>query len=202
MVTELSPVCRRIGSFVVASRAGVNHVRFRGRVGKRLLAPGVYRLDAQRGTSVLFGVRIVVARNRVIRPAGIARTSFADPCATSTAGTPSELSALASFALAPGAAAGPGSTKFTLAAAEPAHPGQALGTEFTQTAARGTGLARTVVLVALALAMALLAAASVPSARIVSPRLDLLLVRHRLEIALAGVSMLVLAVFIYLAWVS
>ena len=212
VVTELSPVCRRIGSFAVAGRPGINRVRFRGRVGKRRLEPGTYRLDARRGALALFGVRVVVARNRVIRPAGLARTSLGDACGTSTAFTAaaareaarSELAALASPQPAPLGAAGSPASPFQPAPAksEPNHAGQALGAQFTHTDAGGWSLATTLVLVAVAVAIALLTTAAVPNTIIPDPRVELFLVRRRTEIALAGVSILFLAVVAYLVWVA
>ena len=212
VVTELSPVCRRIGSFAVAGRAGINRVPFRGRVGRRRLGPGTYRLDAQSGASALFGVRVVVASNRVIRPDGVARTAAGDPCGTSTAFAAaarretarSELAALASRQAPPRGAAGPPPGGFEAAPTqtEADHPGQALGAQFTRAAAAGTNLARTLVLIAVAVAIALLTTAAVPSTSVPDPRLELFLVRRRIEIALGGASILFLAVVAYLKWVA
>lgn len=66
-VVRVYPTCKRIGTFTVRGRAGLNRIRFRGRVGGRPLRPGGYRLvvrarGAQRDAAAL---AIVVARGPV-----------------------------------------------------------------------------------------------------------------------------------------
>jgi hypothetical protein len=63
-VVRVYPSCERVGSFSVRAQAGVNRVRFRGRLGRRPLAEGTYRLVAQaRGSETAAAtVTIVVAR--------------------------------------------------------------------------------------------------------------------------------------------
>lgn len=63
-VVRVYPSCERVGSFSVRAHAGVNRVRFRGRLGRRPLAEGTYRLVAQaRGRETAAAtVTIVVAR--------------------------------------------------------------------------------------------------------------------------------------------
>jgi hypothetical protein len=64
-VVRVYPTCKRIGSFVVRGRAGLNQLRFRGRVRGRALPDGAYRLvvrasGARRDAAA---IPIVVARN-------------------------------------------------------------------------------------------------------------------------------------------
>jgi hypothetical protein len=66
-VMRVYPTCKRIGTFTVRGRAGLNRIRFRGRVRGRALPPGGYRLvvrarGAQRDAAAL---PIVVARGAV-----------------------------------------------------------------------------------------------------------------------------------------
>lgn len=66
-VVRVYPTCERIGTFTVRGRAGVNRIRFRGRLGRRTLPAGGYRLivrarGAERDAAA---VPIVVARGPV-----------------------------------------------------------------------------------------------------------------------------------------
>jgi hypothetical protein len=66
-VMRVYPTCKRIGTFTVRGRAGLNRIAFRGRVRGRALPPGGYRLvvrarGAQRDAAAL---AIVVARGAV-----------------------------------------------------------------------------------------------------------------------------------------
>jgi hypothetical protein len=66
-VVRVYPTCKRIGTFTVRGRAGVNRIRFRGRLGRRTLPAGGYRLivrarGAERDAAA---VPIVVARGPV-----------------------------------------------------------------------------------------------------------------------------------------
>jgi hypothetical protein len=66
-VVRVYPTCERIGTFTVRGRAGVNRIRFRGRLGRRTLPAGSYRLivrarGAERDAAA---VPIVVARGPV-----------------------------------------------------------------------------------------------------------------------------------------
>ena len=66
-VVRVYPTCKRIGTFTVRGRAGVNRIRFRGRLGRRTLPAGSYRLivrarGAERDAAA---IPIVVARGPV-----------------------------------------------------------------------------------------------------------------------------------------
>jgi hypothetical protein len=92
VVVQVAPSCRRVGHFRVAGRAGVNRVRFFGRVGGRVLGPGTYRIRARtlsRGNAEL----VIVARPD---RQGIASARSADACGTTRGGqsTSSTASAL------------------------------------------------------------------------------------------------------------
>jgi hypothetical protein len=80
-VVRVYPSCRRIGSFSVGAHAGVNRVRFRGRLGGRPLDQGTYRLIAQaRGQeSAAATVTIVVVRGKT-SSAELRRARRANAC--------------------------------------------------------------------------------------------------------------------------
>jgi hypothetical protein len=208
VVTQLSPVCRPIGSFGVRGRAGVNRVRLRARVGRRRLGPGTYRLVARVGSQTLFGVRMVVARHRAVRGTKLAGTTFGNPCGSAGANfglaVARKASARQVAALVAAHPVPAGSTGTPAAAPSPApapsgHPGQALGAQFTRGTSGGTDVMGVIVLMAVGLAMALLGAAAVPATAVPVRRVEYFLLRRRIEIALAGASMLLLAVLAYLA---
>ena len=45
VLVRVSPDCRVVGKFRVNGRVGLNRVRFRGRIGRRVLRPGTYRVQ-------------------------------------------------------------------------------------------------------------------------------------------------------------
>jgi hypothetical protein len=70
-VVRVYPSCERLGSFAVRAHAGVNRIRFRGRLRGRALPDGGYRLvirarGAQRAAA---SVPIVIARGKTSKPA-------------------------------------------------------------------------------------------------------------------------------------
>ena len=85
-VVRVYPSCERIGSFSVRAHAGVNRVRFNGRLGRRPLAAGTYRLVAQaRGReSAAATVTIVVARGEE-SSAELRRARGANACSAAEA---------------------------------------------------------------------------------------------------------------------
>jgi hypothetical protein len=61
-LTQIGPVCRRVGTFRVRGHAGVNRFRFPGRIQRRLLPPGTYRIAAPSpGGRVVRAVVVVAA---------------------------------------------------------------------------------------------------------------------------------------------
>lgn len=85
-VVRVYPSCERIGSFSVRAHAGVNRVRFRGRLGGRRLAEGTYRLVAQaRGQETAAAtVTIVIVRGKT-SSAELRRARLANACSASEA---------------------------------------------------------------------------------------------------------------------
>jgi hypothetical protein len=195
VVTQLTPVCRTIGSFAISGRAGGNRVRLTPRVGRRRLGAGTYSLVARRGPYALFAVRFAVGRGRIVG-AQVVPTTSADPChATLVPGAAGPMGRpltrrLTALATAPVARAG----------ADPSpQRAQALGAQFANTSYGGSDRAKTRVLVAVLIAIGLLAAAAIPDELVPDSRFGDALVRRRPELALGGLVTLVAAVVGYLA---
>jgi hypothetical protein len=213
VVTQISPVCRGIGSFAVAGRSGLNRVPLRARVGRHRLEPGTYRLVARLGRRALFGVEIVVSRGRVVRRTRLASGALGDPCRRGTRTSAAaalpvalQLAALRSAGPKPPSAS-TGTGRQAVAAPPPAaapsdNPGAALGAQFTRAITGGSPLARALVLAAVALAIALLGTAALPDDLVPSSHIGAVVVRRRIELALAGASTLLVAVLAYLAFVA
>jgi hypothetical protein len=218
-VSQLAPVCRPIGLFRVRGRAGMNRVRFAGRVAGRTLRPGTYELRA-RG--------LVRARVRVvILPRGATAASATEALAANAC--PSEAgSASASLAAATAspltsssaggdaAAAGTSTTAAGVAGVSESEPplngdspasgeersaGGALGVFSPPDTAVGT-LAFALLLAGIAAAILLLGAASLPQTAARDPRLATLVADRRLELALAGTMTLFLVTVAYLVVVN
>jgi hypothetical protein len=68
-IVRVYPSCKRLGSYVVRAHAGVNRVRFRGRLRGRALPEGGYRLviRARGATRDAASVPIVVARGKITK---------------------------------------------------------------------------------------------------------------------------------------
>jgi len=85
-VVRVYPSCERIGSFTVPARAGINRVRFRGRLGGRPLAEGTYRLIAQaRGQEAAAATVTIVVVHGKTTPAELRRARRANTCSASEA---------------------------------------------------------------------------------------------------------------------
>jgi hypothetical protein len=85
-VVRVYPSCERVGSFSVRAHRGVNRVRFKGRLGRRPLPAGTYRLVAQaRGREAAAAtVTIVVARGNTT-PRELRRARGANSCSAAEA---------------------------------------------------------------------------------------------------------------------
>jgi hypothetical protein len=196
--TKVGSVCRVVGSFVVRGHAGANSVPIRASVGHRRLRAGTYWIFASHQTQTLFAIRIVVAGGRIVARELVAATAgpCGGPLGTTGPLAPSESRLLSAFA--------PGSKPKPPAAATGSQPAasrhQALGAQFAQSAGRGLDLTRLSVLAAAGLALMLLGAATLPNELVPASPLGFVLVRRRVEIALAGVSTLFAAVVAYLVY--
>ncbi len=87
VLTRLAPDCRVVGKFRVAGRAGLNRVRFRGRIGRRVLRPGTYRVTARtlrpRGATPVRVHLVIVGKPNPL-PGELAAARAANACVAST----------------------------------------------------------------------------------------------------------------------
>jgi len=193
VVRQLAPACRTAGSFRVLGRPGLNRVRFRGRIGRRLLPPGSYRVDARTlpgGRSVARAGFVVVAH-----PNGdeISRARRADVCGPA-AGRPSQESG--SAASSRGQAPGSSSARSGPSGSSRDHG--VLGTRFRGGAVRAVKSVPLWVFALLAgVAVALLGIAAVPEHAAPSRRLALVLADRREAIAFAGAGILAAVMVAY-----
>jgi hypothetical protein len=197
VVFQVSPGCRRVGRFRVVGRAGVNRVRFRGRLGRRLIGPGTYRLRAR---SVPGGRTVVDTRLVVVRRANreeIALARGANTCPASRSDTSGRGSA--------GGAAGTGSSggSYAVAAADTSKSHRAkpqrrgvLGARFTKAVDAVKGVPFWL-FVLLGFAIALLAVAALPTRAAPNGKTAAVLARHRATIALAGAAAFVVVTVAY-----
>ena len=153
-------------------------------------------------TRTLFAIRIVVAGGRIVArdlvPAPA--TPCGGPLGTAAALAPPESRAL--WALALGTKAAPAGASAAAAGGQPAASRhQALGAQFSRSAAGGgVDLTRALVLAAVGLAILLLGGATLPDQFVPLSGLGIVLLRRRAELALAGTSTLLAAVFVYLVY--
>jgi hypothetical protein len=205
-VVRVFPTCERVGAFHVRAHAGVNKVRFRGRLHRRPLSEGTYRLLVRaRGSQTDAAVlHIVVLEGPPLRRAELRAARNANVCGTaSTADGEGAETARGTFA--PGGTATPKSSPSSRdraeapvlgAAARAGRRAKSLGEHFAKAVQDSTPI-HPLVWVALALSILLLALAAVPPAAFESARAEALAYK-RFEIALAGTAALGTAFLLYL----
>jgi hypothetical protein len=194
VVTRIAPDCRVVGKFRVAGRAGLNRVRFRGRIGRRVLRAGTYRVTARtlRSRGAPVRTRLVIVGQPNPQPGEIAVARASNTCAA----VDSESSS-AVVAAGPGAGVEPpssGGSESTLA-----RVGGVLGVQFT----KAVELAQAVppfLFILLGLAIALLGLAAIPRQAAPNLRIEALLAYHRELIALGGTITLIGAALTYVVW--
>jgi hypothetical protein len=193
---RIAPDCRVVGRLRVGGHAGLNRMRFRGRIGRRVLSPGTYRVTARtlrpRGARQM-QVRLVIVGEPNPPPGMIAAARAANACA---AGPRDQESATV-------AAAGPttGGPDRVAPESKPIFTRAVgvLGARFT----RAVELVQAVppfLFVILALAIALLALAATPLRATPSLRLRKLLAYHRELVALAGTVAVIGVTITYVIW--
>ena len=199
-VNQVSPACRGIGHFSVAGRAGLNRVRFAGRVHGRSLSPGTYRIAARTAAGrVIRRITLVVVGGPAPSRAELQSLRAANTCpaaaVTGTATSSSGISTLPEQQLpdpisqAPKVSSGLGVTK-----GPNMHRG-VLATSLERTARA----IRPLLVVLLGLAILLLAVASLPRFAVAEPRFNYMLARHRLQIAGLGAAALIAVAITFLA---
>jgi hypothetical protein len=197
-VVQVSPVCRIAGSFSIHGHAGLNRVRFRGRVGGRLLLPGTYRLNAHtpRGGTVVHVVLAVFGAAPSPNQLAIARRSSV--CSAADLGRLTSNTTGALTAAPPAGAGDPGGLVGGQNPSDSGVAGASVEIKAPDASAFSpTAISRKVsnplVIAALALAIVLLGLAAIPPAAIRDPGLTEVLSRHRLEAALAGAAAFIAA---------
>ena len=197
VVTQVSPRCRRMGTFSVHAHRGVNKVTLPGRLHGRPLPVGTYVLSATVGARPVVGATFVVTASRptarelaqararnacaevLVRRVFFSTTIFRQPT-----GARGPLPVRKASGPAPVKAAG-------------VAPGNVLGAEFARPAS-GSDLKRLFLFAACGLAIVLLVLAVLPATAVANPRLGMLVERRRIDVALAGAGTLLGALLSYL----
>jgi hypothetical protein len=193
VVTRLAPDCRVVGKFRVAGRAGLNRVRFRGRIGRRVLRAGTYRVTARtlRGVAPV-QVQLVIVGQPNPLPAELAAARAANACAAVDRKGWSSAEAGGIGPTADTPTGGDSESAFT-------RVGDVLGVQFT----KAVDVVQEVppfLFFVLGLAIALLGLAALPGRAAPNLRLQKLLAYHRELVALAGTVALIGAAITYVVW--
>jgi hypothetical protein len=200
-VMQVSPVCRFVATFRVHGHAGVNRVRFGGRVHGAPLSAGTYRITARTRRGVVIAVTtLVVVDARAPSPRELAFARRSNVCgASSVLGAAAVRGSLA-------AAAGVGTSREASTilrnqrtSGKPSEGTNPSGTDTSQPVASGplsaVGNAKSPIVIALlALAILMLGLAAAPRAAVADPRVMGLVAAHRVELAAAGTAALVAGV--------
>lgn len=198
-VSQVSPVCRTAGHFSYSGHAGLNRVRFNGRVAGRQLGPGTYRISAHtRDGGTVPRVTLVVASAAPTR-AQLAAARSANVC-PAIAGTASGSTGASNTA---GLAASEGVQRSLTPKGEPSTSGAPNGSNphsgvLAATLEQTAEALRPAIIALLAVAILLLAVASLPRAAIPDPRLHNVLARHRIDLAGVGAVALAAVVIVFL----
>jgi hypothetical protein len=202
VVKQVSPICRVAGHFAVKGHAGRNRVRFPGRTSKLRLDPGTYRITARtRAGRVVQRVTIIVVdsgtptRNQIIAARASNVCTAAGRLAAAAGGSTgaSNTSNAAQEVQRSFTPAGKPSASGPIGGGN-SHSGAVLGSS-VEKASRAV---RPVLIALLALAIALLAIASLPRLAVPESRANELLARHRTEIAVLGAAAFVAVVITFL----
>jgi hypothetical protein len=202
-VVRVHPTCERVGAFHVRAHAGVNYVKWRGRLNRKPLEEGTYRLvvrarGASRDAAVL---KIVIVRGKALSARELREAWTANVC-----GEVGTADAEAAETRRGGAAtwSGRGATGGSATSARESElPGagtigraaETLGARFTKAVA-DTRSVDPLVWAALALSLLLLAVAAAPTEALAGARAEAIAYR-RLEVALAGTAALGVALLLY-----
>lgn len=193
-VTQVSPLCSVAGTFVAHGHPGVNRVGFNGKLHGRQLAPGTYRIDARTGggvrvlhvTLVIVGAGIPSAAElRAARQRNVCSGTLGVQAALTFGGFTAVSRVLhgpaksSIFRQQNPSGTGPHGHRSSAGPFSPARVSQNATNPF--------------VVAAFGLAVILLGLAALPQRAISDPRLNDVLVRHRVEVATAGAGALAAA---------
>jgi hypothetical protein len=184
-IKEIWPDCRRAGAFTVRGHAGINRLRFNGRIRGRKLPAGTYRIRARsRGRTVL--KRIFVVGGGAASPS---------TCGEAAGGaTALQSSGLGS--VAPGSDSGKLASSVDKSAAGLSHGSGVLGAR-ASTILPGSGGTELALLIVLSLAIFLLGLGALPREVVPNAAASALLARRRALIAIAGMGALAAFVVSY-----
>jgi hypothetical protein len=200
-VVQISPVCRRAGTIGVNARPGVNLIRFNGRLGRRWLLDGTYVL-----VTPTMRVRFAVVGGRPTRKKTRLQPSTCRQgveVLLSGGSVPPASGGITDGETVPVTEAG-GITDVGVPKVLPtgqSGPSRVLGTTIDSVKGVVTGLHPAFYFL-LAMAIAALAAATLPASAVPSPWLGATLARRRAEITLAGTMALVTVIAAYLLTVG
>jgi hypothetical protein len=195
-VSQVSPVCRTAGHFSYRGHAGLNRVRFNGRVAGRQLGPGTYRISAQTRTGgTVPRVTLVVVDTSAPTRAQLEAARSKNLCSIADWSTGASNTAGLATAGALQRSFTPKGEPFARAVAKSSnsHSG-VLGASLEKTAEA----LRPLIIALLALSILLLAVASLPRAAVPDPRLHNVLARHRVDLAGVGAVALAAVVVVFL----
>jgi hypothetical protein len=200
-VLQVSPVCRVVGTFRVHGHAGVNRVRFGGRVQGEQLSAGTYRITARtRAGRVIAVTTLVVVDARAPSLSELAFARRSNVCGST--GVLTAAAARGSFAAgAGGNANGEASTivRHQRTSGKPSQSPSSSGADgFPPIASeplKAIGNAKNPIVIALlGLAVLMLGLAAMPRAAVADPQVLGLVAAHRVELVAAGTAALFAAV--------
>jgi hypothetical protein len=203
-VLQVSPVCRVVGRFRVQGHAGLNRVKFNGRVHGAQLGAGTYRISARaRGSGTVLRVTVVIVDARAPSQAELALARRSNVCRS--AGVLGASSTRGSFAGAAGGGGHANQAPSTIVRHQRASGGESpdevapSGTDHGRPVAEALSSAadkasNPVVIALFGLAVLILGLAALPRSVVPDPRVTALVVSHRLELAVAGTAALGAAV--------
>jgi hypothetical protein len=191
-VKQLFPSCAPVGHFSVRAHAGVNTIRFTGRVHGRKLQPGTYRFTVRaRSGRLLRRVILVVAKGPKPTGRALAALRSANVCGT---GTDSSSSTSGTGVTTPTSE----TPRPTEAGVVPAHGPNLHSGVLASAAAKTVRVLEPLLIALLAASVLLFGVASLPREAVPGPRLHDALAGHRLELAGLGVATLVGALLAFL----
>jgi hypothetical protein len=192
-VNQVSPACLGIGHFSVTGHAGLNRVRFNGRLHGEQLDPGTYRISARTPSGrVVRRITLVLvdgsapswAELRTMRAANVC------PSTPNQASSPTSLAAGSSVAGAAPNQELPRPKTPSLSGLTPPAPDINSGV-LASTVEKTARAIQPALIALLALSILLLGLASAPRVAVADRRFNDMLARHRTEIAALGAVALV-----------
>jgi hypothetical protein len=199
-VTQVAPVCRAVGHITVTGHQGLNRYRFNGRVQGRRLQPGTYRISLRTPSGRLVRRIVLVVSAGAPTPAEVRAARATNVCAAASFNG-------FGFSLSPFLAVGTPSTggsapgSLESGAQQPETGGVAPHGPNLHSGVLGSTVEKTArairwfLVALLAVAIVLLAAASLPRVAVPDARINDLLARHRVELAgLGAVALAAVAV--------